>query len=517
MSMLKKTTLFLGITLIVIPCFIVMVIKYEAKTSIDRPISSLLIRAFHKFLPELFVGGDVRMVRGSFSRMIEVWAYVDKHSITPGEQFNLMLSSVNPNEVVSGHIEIFRIGYYPKSDRKLVWKSDRLEVSHQRVLHSAASIGAAWIPTISKIPTRGWQSGYYTIDFVKGRGVRNSNLAYLVVTNPGFSGDILVKISTNTYQAYNTWGGHSFYKSAFHGGHKGQVVSFDRPTESRFFEYEYYFVIWLEKLAQEYGLTVDYATNFDVHSDDAYVEAYKLFIHVGHDEYWSKEEFDRIYRRIFVLGKNTIFLGANIAFWQVRYADVNGFNGSKPLGRQLISYKTEDDPIRYRISGNADLFFTQKFRDRGRRPETMLMGVAFCVGCNFYHQRGKFHYPYYVKNTVFPFFKGTGYAEKEFVGNVIGYEWDNTDPEEDGKRLWDPNRSLIPEIPQADIHVVFSGTGVNYKGQKKKAEAVYFESRARAKVFSAGTIGWSWGLGKEGHEEEKFKRFNRNLVLYFLE
>lgn len=514
MKILKKVALFLPITLIVLQCLFVVGLKYEKRLATERSsFTILLIRAVHGFMPELFWKRNLRVIYGGFRWQVR--GYVDKHSVASGEEFDLMLSSGASGEPAWGRIEIFRIGYYPDGDRKLVWKSGRLQVNSQRLDSSVASIGAGWFPTVRKISTRTWQSGYYTIDFVWDSGKRNTDVAYLVVTNESPSGDILVKISTNTYQAYNRFGGHSLYGSVFLGeGHKGQIVSFDRPTKSEFFQYQYYFVIWLEKLAQEMGLSVHYCTNFDVHSDKSFTENYKLFINVGHDEYWSKEEFDNTYNRIFGLGKNTMFLGANMAYWQVRYADVNGHKGSKQLGRQLISYKKEDDPIRYRSPADADLLRTQKFRDGSRRPETMLMGVAYCEPCWF---DGKFtHIPYYVQDTDLPFFEGSGYREKEFVGNLIGYEWDNTDPEGDGKRLWDANKSLIGEIPRQDIHVIFSGKAIDSKGRERKAEAVYFESKAGAKVFSAGTLGWSWGLGKEGYEQEKFKLFNRNLVLYFL-
>ena len=60
--------------------------------------------------------------------------------------------------------------------------------------------------------------------------------------------------------------------------------------KAQFHKWEYYLAIWLEELAKGLSLTVDYATNFDVHKDTRYTENYKLFISVGHDEYWSKEE-----------------------------------------------------------------------------------------------------------------------------------------------------------------------------------------------------------------------------------
>jgi hypothetical protein len=192
---------------------------------------------------------------------------------------------------------------------------------------------------------------------------RDLNVAYIIVTNPGKSGDILVQLSTNTYQAYNAWGGSSFYESAFIGD-RAQMISFDRSTPPDFFMYEYYFVVWLEELAARHKLKVDYVSNFDVYRDPAFVKSYKLFVSGSHNEYWSREEFDAVYHRIFDLGKNTLFLGANTAYWQVRYADIDLPPGQANRGRQLICYKSEDDPINRRVNAkDGRLLVTDKFRE----------------------------------------------------------------------------------------------------------------------------------------------------------
>jgi hypothetical protein len=446
-----------------------------------------------------------------------VWGYVDKHSIAPGEPFNIMLGTPPRRPAVKGKIEIYRIGYYEHADRKFVWRGEAVEAPQVEVQMTAASLGAGWSPAVDHVQTEGWQSGYYTIDFIDNiDGHRDNDVAFIVVTNPEKSGDVLVELSTNTFQAYNEWGGYSFYESAFVGD-RAQAISFNRPTPPDFFEYEYYFVLWLEKIAAAKNLRVDYATNFDIFRDRSFATKYKLFVSGSHNEYWSKEEFDAVYQRVFELGGNTLFLGANTAYWQVRYADVDCSNGGPGWGRQLICYKSEDDPIRYRSDEkDAILLVTERFRDEARRPETMLTGTAYQ---NYFEAvtDTKPKYPYFVTRTDLPFFKGTGYKEGEAIGDIVGYEWDNTDPEGDGKRLWDPNRSKIEPIDRASINVVFTGSPVDLNGHRGKAEAVYFISKAGAKVFSTGSIRWAWGLGKPRFEQEKFKMFNRNLLMHLLE
>jgi hypothetical protein len=447
-----------------------------------------------------------------------VWGYVDRHSIAPGEGFNIMLSTKPSIEAVKGILEISRIGDYPHGDRETIWTSKPLTVERQEVQATAAALGANWRPTLKCVETKDWPSGYYTFDFVVAGGDRDINVAYIVVTNPQSSGDVLLELSTNTYQAYNAWGGHSFYQSDFIGS-RGQMVSFDRPQTADFFKYEYYLVTWLEKLAHEHKFKVDYATNFDIYKKSAFVQQYPLLISASHNEYWSKEEFDTVYDRIFKYGKNVLFLGANTAYWQIRYADVNRPGDGEDWGRQLICYKSSIDPIRHRVDERVgDLLVTSLFREDGRRPESMLMGAAyqswFDPGDDFETPTRKF--AYHVAQIDLPLFQGTGYVVGEPIGEVLGYEWDNTDPDNDGNRLWDSGNSQIAPIDPKSIKVLFAGSAIDVDGKKGTAEAVYFSSPAGAKVFSAGSIRWAWGLGKPGFARDKFKLFHRNLVLDLL-
>jgi hypothetical protein len=446
---------------------------------------------------------------------VRVWGYADRHSVASGETFSIMASTGPELKAVTGKIEVFRIGYYGASDRKCVLSAAPKEVVQRRVQLTAASIGAGW-SSVWGIATDGWETGYYTIDFIDDAdGHRDRDIAFIVVTNSDKSGDVLIELSTNTYQAYNAWGGASLYETAFTFD-RAQTVSFNRPTPPRFFRYEYYFVLWIEWLAAAEKFKVDYATNYDLYRDPALTEKYKLLVSGSHNEYWSKEEFDAVYRRIFELGRNTLFLGANTAYWQVRYGDLDNPTGGIGRGRQLICYKYDEDPIRQRVADEREamLLLTAMFRQEARRPETMLMGVAYQ---SWFWSQSDAKYPYFVARTDLPFFTGTGYREGEAIGDIIGHEWDNTDPEGDGKRLWDAERSQIPLLDPGLIKVVFRGAPVDHEGKQGTAEAVYFVSPAGAKVFSTGSCRWAWGLAKPQFAQDKFKKFNRNLIIHLLD
>ena len=435
-----------------------------------------------------------------------IWAYADRQSFAPGEPLCLMIAGGPGQPTRRVRVEVFRLG---AGDPTLVWTSDFVDVAYRGPTASGASIGPGWPPAVGPIDTRAWPSGCYSCDIVEQTtAVRDVRAAQWIVKNPRRSGAVLARLGTNTYQAYNTWGGHSLYPDG-DDETRGLMVSFDRPTPPDFFEYDAWLVQWLENIAGRVG-GVDYASNFDVHTDPHFMDPYPLVITGAHDEYWSDEEFSAFERRIFHQGRNVCFFGGNTAYRQVRYGDLNAAPGSAPLGRQIVCYKTASDPIALR-AGKLDptLLITANFRDGARRPETMLMGSAYQ---SWFEPASDQHPPYVVARTDLPFFEGTGWKVGDTAADVVGYEWDNRDPDGDDARLWDKARSRIAPIDPARIQVLFTGQTTDADGDPGLAEATYFVSPAGAKVFNAASVRWPWGLSKPGVANPAFARFNENLV-----
>ena len=458
---------------------------------------------------------NLEAVWTKFGKDQKVWGYVDRHSILPGDSFNIMLSTLPGAPAYVGLIQISRLTSKDGDvHREWMWEGSKDTIKAQDLSNTMASIGADWSANYIVATNDKWTSGYYVIDVIGADGKRQDNVASIIVKPTKRSGDILAKISTNTFQAYNPWGGHSMYTSKLFGG-KGVMVSFDRPTYPGFEDYETYFVAWLEKYAQATGAEVAYIGDFDLHEDPTLMDGYKLFVSQGHDEYWTKEMFDAVENRIFKQGKNVAFLGANTAYWQVRYADLNMAPGGRSLGRQMVAYKEQTDPIVARFAKEEDAlpFVTNMFRWKNRRPETMLLGVAY----QNYFEPGDGvapRYDYKVVDSSLPFFDGVGWKAGDIIKGVVGYEWDNRDPDGDGKRLWDPTKSANANVPADRIKVLFSGETKDVDGKKGLAEAVYWESPAGAKIFSSGSIRWNWGLSKDGVTTPAFQKFNANLFDY---
>ena len=86
---------------------------------------------------------------------------------------------------------------------------------NEEVQMTACSAEASWPTAYENVETKDWKPGFNTIDFVDNSdGQSDLNVACIVVTDPDLTGDILVWLCTNTYQAYNEWGGGSLYARA---------------------------------------------------------------------------------------------------------------------------------------------------------------------------------------------------------------------------------------------------------------------------------------------------------------
>jgi hypothetical protein len=442
------------------------------------------------------------------------WGYMDRHSVLPGEGFDVMLASRPGVGPIRGRLVLLRVGS-EEDHAPAAWSSTLFDLKEQPVHPGAAATGPNWQPTLYGLNSTGLIPGVYLADFVEEGANAGEHLFHIVVRKEGTVG-ILLKLGTNTYQAYNAFGGHSFYTSVSNAGVGGTMVSFDRPLgRTNVLEYDIFLIRFLEDLVRERGISVGYTTDFDVHSNPSALLGASLVLCSAHDEYWSKEMFDAFEQRIHFDGRNTIFFGANTAYWQARYVDANRPPGDEDRGRQLVCCKWTHDPIARRAPPDkANLLITRMFRYESRRPETMLMGAAYQDWFPPYPEADH-RYPYRVVTVDGPLFQGTGWSPGQVAADVVGYEWDNRDPQGDGKRLWDAERSRNAAIPTEDIKVLFIGHPVGQAGPGL-AEAVTYRSRAGAKVFDASSIRWVWGLGKPGYSNPAFRGFNTNLLLDFL-
>jgi mono/diheme cytochrome c family protein/glucose/arabinose dehydrogenase len=345
-----------------------------------------------------------------------IHGYPGKRSFVSGEEVSFHLSS----NVGTVDVGIARLG----AEREVVWSKQGIAIKEHPVPKHASSHGCDWPASFSVEIAGSWKSGCYEAWTRSGDSQGNRMFFVVRSSHPGRDARILLQLSTNTYNAYNGWGGFSLYsywgpknwnKKHQPGDVLGRRVSFQRPFNGMDRNWELPFIQWAERN----GYRFDYAINSDLEFHPEILKPYKLVLSIGHDEYWSAPMRDHLETYI-AKGGNVAFFSGNTCCWQVR---------SEDQGNDMICWKEafKQDPL-YRPEGHP-LLSTLWSHHLVKRPENQLTGVGFL--------RGGFHRfrdgipdgsgAYKVHRPDHWVFQGTGLQEgMEFGGanTIVGYECD---------------------------------------------------------------------------------------------
>ena len=354
---------------------------------------------------------------------IFIEGFAGRLSVLPGEEVSLHVST----SATKFDVEITRLGAQDES----VWTRKDVPGQAYPVPENASSHGTKWPESLRVTIPEDWRSGYYHVTlrasdnggkFVeRGRRTAESSCFFIVRSaNPGNDTKILLQLSTNTYNAYNNWGGSSLYAYNGRGGIQGNRVSFDRPPASQFTNWERPFVQWAERN----GYIIDYAANSDLEYRPELLNRYRLVLSVGHDEYWSAPM--RNHLEAFIAdGGNVAFFSGNTCCWQVR---------SEDKGRALTSWKQNyhSDPVF--ATGDHSLLSSLWSHHLVNRPENQLTGVGFLHGgYHLSHEQimdgsGAFT----VHRPDHWIFEGTALKRDDSFGSkntIVGYECDGCELE----------------------------------------------------------------------------------------
>jgi hypothetical protein len=253
------------------------------------------------------------------------------------------------------------------AQRQTVWEKAQLPGREQSSPPDSSSQGCGWQESLRIPLSKEWLSGYYELQ-LQAEGAKKITAPWFVLrpADPGSRGTLLLQLATNTYQAYNNWGGFSLYAYNGIGKNQGHRVHFSRPGGSQYARWELPFVAW----AEQQGYSIDFAANSDLETHPDLLSHYKLVLSVGHDEYWSAGMRDTAEAYI-GRGGNMAFFSGNTCCWQVRPED---------SGRALVCHKQHwvVDPV---FEG-TDLrsLSTLWSHHLVQRPENQLTGVGFLWG-----------------------------------------------------------------------------------------------------------------------------------------
>ena len=383
-----------------------------------------------------------------------VTGYCWPQSIEAGGRVTLHLSSAGARPVA---VEVARVG----AERTVVFRDPAVEAGEHPTPTDASSNGCDWPAALDIGIDASWRSGYYEVVLeidVDGK-VRRDHAFFVVRPTAGApTAPMLLVLATNTWHAYNDFGGWNLYSGA-------TTVSLQRPMARGYLakppgagrrvttttppdpqmathvgyirlnhlspwagsagwpDWELPFLQWAERE----GYSIAVATNADLEEHPELLADYPLMLSVGHDEYWSGPMRDTV-EAFIARGGNVAFFSGNTAFWQVR------LEAPTPEGpaRSMVGYKGrfKEDPYydTARMSAVTSMWSDAILG----RPENHMTGVSFARGG--YHRIGKRVTSgagaYTIHRPDHWLFAHTGIGYGDLLGldaTIVGYECDGCD------------------------------------------------------------------------------------------
>lgn len=417
---------------------------------------------------------DVELRLGRESGRLEM--YASPTSVLRGEPIGLQFSSARSEAELS----IYREG----ARRELVSGPSSLSgLREEPIPPDGSRDGAGW-PTSTRFTAPEWPPGLYAIELNDGGQVAHETF---VLRDLVPRARICVVLPTHTEEAYNDWGGHSFYSRV-----PIPTVSFNRPMTSPLQNYlgPIHLLRWLEREGYDYAV----ATDDDLDSPEGWIDRFDTLVIPGHSEYWTRRMRDRI-ESLLARGGAVLVLSGNTCWWQSRV------EASDPT--RLICYKYEAalDPMQ---KVNPALVTTHWDEAPLLDPPNRFLGVLWRTGgmvnwnsswgcpCDFDWLSG--HGGYQVWNTDHWLLSGLDLEE----GETIGQEWAIVGFEVDGTPLdWSGARPRVAGEGGTPASFTVLGTAAcwnQYASDHRGTAVMGVVEREGGLLFNAATTGWCFGL-----------------------
>ncbi|QEH37847.1 Copper resistance protein CopC [Aquisphaera giovannonii] len=438
------------------------------------------------------------------------------------DQGETVYFKVNDPSGASYHLEIYRMGYYQGNGARLVATVPSSAVLKQVQPAPLTDYATGLVDAGNWSVSASWSvpadatSGIYFAD-VRRDDTGGASQIFFVVRDDASTSDILFQTSDSTWEAYNAWDGTNSAtgKSLYvYDGDNPDLqyrqhalaVSYNRPltvsaVPGGLGDYnsplhaEYPMVRWLEAN----GYDVSYTTDLDTATRGNLILNHKVFMSVGHDEYWSAEQRDSV-EAARDAGVNLAFFSGNEVFWKTRWAP--SISPDATPNRTVVTYKESQvnqaiDPM----DQSPTWIATPTWRDirfgdpaDAGKPENALSGTIYMNDRTNVDLGISLNVP--ATDADLRFWRNTSVADLQ-AGQVatlgqyiVGYEVD--EDLDNGFRpagLIDMSSTTFSTTSHVIVQsgaVVGPGTGTH--------SITLYRAASGALVFGAGTIQWSWGL-----------------------
>ncbi|MCP6759275.1 MAG: DUF4082 domain-containing protein [Fischerella sp. CENA71] len=449
----------------------------------------------------------------------EIAGYASATSVNKGGSLDIKVSLGQAGQYT---IDIYRLGYYGGTGGRLMVSSGSLNGITQPACTldpNTRLVECNWTTSYVLQVGNNWTSGLYVAKLTD-QATNKAAHVWFVVRDDSSTADILFQSAVSTVLAYSTTGGYSLYSFNSLGGQRAYKVSYDRPFSQASnqnevntpLRWEHNMVRWLE--SQAYN--VAYTDNMQIHANGQTVlnpNNHKVFLSVGHDEYWSKEIRDAVEAGRNA-GINLGFFSANTCYWRVRFENSTSAAGQVKPDRVMACYKPDwaSDPVAQQQGPSAA---TNKFRSvQNQRPENALLGVMY--GSDTGNTYGG--YNFVVSNSSDPYYANTGLQNGDQLNLLVGYEWDFTvnNGSAPAGLVTLSNSTVQPAsvLPNYDEPPGEQALPANQ--DFTKANSVRYTASSGAKVFASGTVQWAWGLDSNdvspAREDIRVKQITVNIL-----
>ncbi len=414
----------------------------------------------------------------------------------------------------SYHLDIYRLGYYAGLGARLVatvQPSVSLPQTQPACLTDDTglydcgnwAVSASWAVPSTVV------SGLYLARLVRNDTGGASHVPFVVRDDASHS-DLVFQTSDTTWQAYNSFGGNSFYIGSGPGTQgNAYKLSYNRPFNDRattgglgetnwIFWGEYPMIRWLE--ANGYNVSYMAGMDTDRYGTTLLPNGHKVFLSVGHDEYWSGGARANV-EAARSAGLHLAFFSGNEIYWKTRWE--NSTDSSKTPYRTLVCYKETwsntpvdpEDPPTWtgtwrdpRFSPPAD----------GGRPENALSGTMFMVNRGPGGDAGGTPITVPSMFSKLRFWRNTSVAaltagQTATLGDYeLGYEWDedlDNGSRPTGLIRMSTTTQTVPELLLDFGNTTGPGTATHH--------LTLYRAASGALVFGAGTVQWTFGLDND--------------------
>jgi hypothetical protein len=381
--------------------------------------------------------------------------YGDRISVFPGERLQLFVHAPRRRFALT----VIRHGAREQS----ILSIGEIEGKPQHYAADAYEQGAAWDPTFSLQIGADWRSGMYAARISDSSGAAFDITFIVKKRRLGTPASVAVLASTNTWLAYNAWGGASLYRYEIDDGlgkRSAFRVHMQRPNpaaslagdDGHLANAEKHILRWLE----QNGIAYDLYADIDLHDTPTLLQQYLTLVISTHSEYWTEPMY-RGLERFLDAGGNLVYLSGNGLYWKAE------------IRAQQLEVKY--DSGRHTFSGESG----GRWRDCGR-SETKMLGIRFTAA-----GYKSTYSPYKVIAPRHWIFDGTGVERGSLIGKsglnmggASGWEMDKIDPR---------------NKPAGLVHLA-KGTNRWRSG----ADMTYFTHAGGGGVFSVGSITFGGSL-----------------------